>query len=530
MVNVRPRLVTVLCVVTALCAAVALLAACSVPGAPVTGTPTPGGGATPAPQLQRFYDQKLSWGPCKPFAGTVGDVAAFAADTLQCARLQVPLDYAKPDGPTAAIAVLRQKATGRRIGSLLFNPGGPGASGMSMVAGLGPGLADSPLGQRFDLVGFDPRGVGASTPAIDCLTDAEWVTERADIDVDPSPAGVAQTEAENKLYAQRCAQRSGGDEVLANVGTRDAARDMDVLRAALGDPKLTFLGYSYGTFLGTLYAEQFPHNVRAMVLDGAVDPAQSVADRNVDQYAGFQHAFDAYAADCAKGRDCPLGRDPAQATAVYQGLVRPLIAKPLAVGGRTLSYNDAIVGSLYALYLEDMWPALTAALSELQRGDGRVLLSLADLYDERGSDGHYDNTQEAFTAILCQDQERVTDRAAVAAANQRANTAAPFTDPGRGAVGALDVCAFWPVPPTTEAHTPQVAGMVAPLVVSTTGDPATPYQAGVDLARQLGGRLLTFEGTQHTASLHGDRCIDNAVTAYLVDGTLPAEGTRCMPL
>jgi pimeloyl-ACP methyl ester carboxylesterase len=523
-VKVRPLPVTVLCLIMALCAAVA---ACSLP---TTGSPARGNGDPPPPELGRFYGQKLSWGPCKPFATTVGDAAAFSTSTVQCARLQVPLDYAAPDGPTASVAVLRQKATGQRIGSLLFNPGGPGASGLGMVASLGPQLVDSPLGQRFDLIGFDPRGVGASTPAIDCLTDAEWVAERADLDVDPSPAGVAQTEAENRQYAGRCAQRSGGDGVLANIGTRDAARDMDVLRAALGDPKLTFLGYSYGTFLGTLYAEQFPRNVRAMVLDGAVDPTQSAGDRNVDQYAGFQKAFDAYATDCAKNRGCPLSGDPARATADYQALVRPLITKPLAVENRTLSYNDAIVGTIYALYLEDMWPALTAALDELRRGDGRVLLSLADLYDERGADGHYDNTQEAFTAILCQDQERTSDRAVVADTNRRANAEAPFADPGLGPVGALDVCAFWPVSPTTRAHTPQVAGLTPTLVVSTTGDPATPYQAGVNLARQLGGRLLTFEGTQHTAALHGDRCVDDAVTAYLVDGTLPAEGARCPAL
>jgi pimeloyl-ACP methyl ester carboxylesterase len=517
--------------VTVLCAAVALLAlvatACTVP---TSGIPGRGEGDPPPPELSRFYGQQLAWGPCKPFAGTVGDVATFSSDTFQCARLQVPLDYAAPDGPTASVAVLRQKATGQRIGSLLFNPGGPGASGLGVVASLGPQLADSPLGKRFDFVGFDPRGVGASTPAVDCLTDAEWVAERADLDVDPSPAGVAQTEAENRQYAGRCAQRSGGDGVLANIGTRDAARDMDVLRAALGDPKLTFLGYSYGTFLGTLYAEQFPRNVRAMVLDGAVDPTQSAADRNVDQYAGFQKAFDAYAADCVANPGCPVGAAPGQANTDFQYLVRPLITKPLAVGDRTLSYNDAIVGTIYALYLQDMWPALTAALDELRRGDGRVLLSLADLYDERGSDGHYENTQEAFTAILCQDQERTTDRAVAADTNRRANAAAPFSDPGLGPVGALDACAFWPVPPTNRAHAPQVAGLAPTLVVSTTGDPATPYQAGVDLARQLGGRLLTFEGTQHTAALHGDRCVDDAVTAYLVDGTLPAEGARCPAL
>jgi pimeloyl-ACP methyl ester carboxylesterase len=525
--SARPRLVAVLCALS--CVVAALLAACTLP---TPGNPKAGDGDPPPSQLQRFYAQKLVWGPCGPYATTADDASAFASRSYECARLQVPLDYAQPEGKTATVAVLRQKAlgssvSGQRIGSLLFNPGGPGASGMSLVASLTTQLQDSPLSQRFDLVGFDPRGVGASTPAIDCLTDADWVVERADLDVDPSPAGVAQTESENKLYAQRCAQRSGGDTVLANVGTRDAARDMDILRAALGDPKLTYLGYSYGTFLGTTYAEEFPRNVRAMVLDGAVDPTQSATDRNVDQYTGFQKAFDAYAADCAKSPTCPLGRDPAQATALYQGLVRPLITKPLAVGSRTLSYNDAVIGTLQALYLQDLWPALTRALTGLRGGDARVLLALADLYDERGPDGHYGNTQEAFTAILCQDQARTTDRAVVAETNRRTNAAAPFTDPGLGAVGALDVCAFWPVPPTDGPHTPQVAGLAPTLVVSTTGDPATPYQAGVDLAQQIGARLLTFVGTQHTASLHGDRCIDDAVTAYLVDGTLPAEGTRC---
>ncbi|MDT7552485.1 MAG: hypothetical protein QOI16_1021, partial [Pseudonocardiales bacterium] len=261
-----------------MCAAVALLAACS---QPLAGAPVAGEGTPPPADLARYYTQKLSWGPCAPFATSADDATAFTAKTFECSRLTVPLDYAKPDATTATVAVLRQKASGNKIGSLLFNPGGPGASGMSLVASLAGSLADSALSQRFDLVGFDPRGVGASTPAIDCLTDADWAVERADLDVDPSPAGVAQTEAENKLYAQRCAQRSGGNDVLANVGTRDAAKDMDVLRAALGDPKLTYLGYSYGTFLGSTYAEEFPRNVRAMVLDGAVDPTESPTDRNV---------------------------------------------------------------------------------------------------------------------------------------------------------------------------------------------------------------------------------------------------------
>ena len=188
-------------------------------------------------------------------------------------------------------------------------------------------MAPRGLARRFDLVGLDPRGVGASTPAIDCLTDAERDAERADVDVDPSPAGVSATEQENRDYAQRCTQRVGAD-VLAHMGTRDAARDLDVLRAALGDAKLTYLGYSYGTRLGSTYAEDFPQNVRALVLDGALDPNQSTIDRSVAQAAGFQAAFDAFAAECTGRRGCPLGTDRGQAVARFQALTRPLIDRP----------------------------------------------------------------------------------------------------------------------------------------------------------------------------------------------------------
>ena len=296
------------------------LAACSAPTPAVVAPSSVDASATAAPPsvgavppgLERFYAQTLSWGPCSAFAGP-DDEAAFAEKRYECARLEVPLDYAAPTARTAQLGVLRLEASGAKIGSLVVNPGGPGASGMSAVPSLfgsGPG-AEGPLTARFDVVGLDPRGVGASTPTIDCLTDAEWEVERGDLDVDPSPAGVAQTEDENRRYAQRCTDRVGAD-VLAHVGTRDAARDLDVLRAALGDPQLTYLGFSYGTRLGSTYAEDFPQNVRALVLDGALDPSQSTVDRSVAQAAGFQQAFDAFAAECARQGDCPLGTDPAR--------------------------------------------------------------------------------------------------------------------------------------------------------------------------------------------------------------------------
>jgi pimeloyl-ACP methyl ester carboxylesterase len=518
-----------------LATALSTLVACSAP-APVAD-PAPSAAPTAAPAsvdavpagLERYYAQKLSWGPCASFASGPDDRSTFADKRYDCARLEVPLDYAAPDGRTAQLGVLRQKARGQRIGSLVVNPGGPGVSGMSAVPSLfgdGPG-AKSQMAQRFDVVGLDPRGVGASTPAVDCLSDAEREVERGDLDVDPSPAGIAATEQENQQYAQRCTDRVGA-AVLANIGTRDAARDLDVLRAALGDQKLTYLGYSYGTRLGSTYAEDFPQNVRALVLDGALDPEQSTVDRSVDQAAGFQKSFDAFAAECAKReRNCPLGTDPATAVARFQALTRPLVDKPLAVGSRRLTYADAVTGVTQALYVSSAWPALAQGIAGLSHGDGTILLLLADLYDDRHADGSYGNALEAFEAISCVDEQRISDPAAIQAGAARELAAAPYRDAGRGVVAARDKCEFWPVPPTGTPHVPQVAGLPPTVVVSTTGDPATPYQAGVDLAAALGGTLLRVEGDQHGAVLSGSACVDDAVSAYLVALTVPPTGTAC---
>ncbi|WP_338051194.1 alpha/beta hydrolase [Pseudonocardia acidicola] len=509
-------------------AAVLVTAACTA-AAPAQTTPA---AATPSdPALAQYYDQKLSWGPCAPFATTANDRQAFADPKYDCAKLQVPLDYAHPDGKKAELGVLRQKALdpAAKIGSLITNPGGPGASGMSALPSIiSGGVGTGPLAQRFDLIGFDPRGVGASTPAIDCLSDQEWAVERARADFDPSPAGVAKTEAENKAFVDKCVAKTGVD-VLANVGTRDAAKDMDILRAALGDAKMTYLGYSYGTRLGSTYAEDFPGNVRALVLDGALDPTQSTVDRVVAQNAGFQGAFNAFATWCSQQpTPCPLGQDPNKATTVFQALARPLIDKPIPAGpGRELGFNDAQTGVSQALYVSAAYPILSRGIAGLATGDGTILMRLADLYYDRDADGHYSNTLEAFTAIGCMDEQRITDRAQVADLNKRALEAAPFRDDGHGVVAALDQCAFWPVPPTSQPHTPKVQGLPPTLTISVTGDPATPYQAGVDLAKALGGSLLKVEGNQHTAALQGNACVDDVVTAYLTDLKEPAAGTEC---
>ena len=526
----RPARITA--VLAAVIATVALLGACADASTArgAAGDPAQAPAPNP-PQLAAFYDQQLTWGPCGSFAGSSADAAAFADPKFDCTRVTVPLNYAAPDGPTAQVALLRQKATGGpKIGSLFFDPGGPGASGTSYLANASATLP-APLAQRFDLIGFDPRGTGASLPKIDCLNDRENDEDRTKTFADPSPAGVAAAEADSKALADRCTQRVGAD-VLANMGTRDAAKDMDVLRAAVGDQKLNYVGYSYGTELGTAYAEAFPRNVRALVLDGAIDPTQTTVDSAVKQAAGFQLAFDNYSRWCAtqpqQQAPCPLGTDPAQATQRFQAIMQRLIDKPVPVGdGRNLSFEDAQTGVSQALYVSEYWPVLSRGISEVASGQGRILKLLADSYYERDEQGRYTNMLEAFQAISCVNQKPITDPAQVRELNEKADQAAPFRSTGRGVVAAKDPCGFWPVPPTSEPHTPNVQGLPPVVVVSVTGDPATPYQAGVDLAAQLKGSLIKVNGQQHTASLRGNACLDDKVVSYLVDLTTPDAGAEC---
>lgn len=518
--------------VALLAALAAALTACT---ATVSGTPTAGvtlekrgpAGTVPA-GLERFYGQPLSWGDCKPYATTEDSKSAFGKTGLECARLEVPLDYGKPGDRAIKLGLLRRKAsdTAHRIGSLVINPGGPGASGMTAAASLAGQVKNTDLGRRFDLVGFDPRGIGASEPQIKCLSNTERDDQRLEDDTDTSPGGISKTEQENKDYAGKCASNTGPD-VLANVGTRDVAKDLDVLRSALGDAKLTYLGYSYGTRIGTTYAEDFPGSVRALILDGAVDPVQNAIDETVSQAEGFQKAFDAFAAWCAKRQDCALGPDPAQANQKFKDLVLPLVKTPVQVGNRKLSHSDAVTAVIQALYSQELWEPLNSGLNELRNLKGRTLLLLADTYYDRDSSGQYSTITDAFTAIRCVDDPRVTDKNVLLDEQRRYKQAAPFLDDGNPPGAALDVCAFWPVPPTEQPHTPKADGLPTVLVISTTGDPATPYQAGVNLAQDLHGALLTYQGTQHTAFLSGSTCVDDAGTRYLVDLTPPPAGTKC---
>nr|BFF04302.1 hypothetical protein GCM10020241_59770 [Streptoalloteichus tenebrarius] len=315
--------------------------------------------------------------------------------------------------------------------------------------------------------------------------------------------------------------------MLATIGTRDVARDVEVLRAALGDAKLTYLGYSYGTRIGTAYAEAFPDRVRAMVLDGAVAPQEDPVTQQVKQVTGFQRSFDAFARWCAQQSGCALGTDPARAVPSFRALVDPLRDQPAPALDRKLSSSDATNGVIQALYDEKLWPFLHKGLQELADGRGDELLRLADLYLDRDRDGRYLRSSELQVAVNCVDGGAVADREVLKEAERRARAAAPFLDDGRPVVDVLEPCAYWPVPPTGGPHEPRVDGLPTTLVISTTGDPATPYQAGVDLARALRARLVTFEGEQHTVALRGVSCVDDAVTRYLVDLALPDEGLTC---
>ncbi|MET9245046.1 alpha/beta hydrolase [Nonomuraea sp. NPDC003709] len=472
--------------------------------------------------LDRFYGQKLAFKPCDPQLPP-----GVPAVKAECARLKVPLDYQNPKGRQAEIAVLRVPARGKDpIGSLVLNPGGPGFPGTEHAAVTAAVWGKSPIIERFDLVGFDPRGVGASTPALDCYTDAE--RDRG-AKLSSIPAGIDDwTREETRRLVEQCAERSGGMQVLAHVGTRDVARDMDVLRQALGDEKLTYAGSSYGTRLGAVYAEMFPKKVRALVLDGAFDPYAGTYERRVQQATGMQASFERMAASCATQQDCPLGTNPKRATQAFQRLVRPLIDKPARTSdGRGLTYEQAVEGVTAAMYSKALWPVAITGIAELKAGKGDTLLKLRDTYHARRADGGYPDSLEATMTINCLDEERHTPKQETAL-NRAWFKAAPFTDPGRPFKEARDGCEYWPVKPTLGyPYATDIKDLPDTLTVSVTDDPATPHEGGINLAKALGGSLLTVEGEQHGALLAGNACVNDAAAAYLIDLKSPADGARC---
>ncbi|MFX0580405.1 alpha/beta hydrolase [Nocardia nepalensis] len=467
-----------------------------------------------SPGLGKYYHQTLVWGSCDGYEGG----ADLTSAGLECARVAVPIDYAQPDGNTARLAISRLRARGAKVASILTNPGGPGGIGLSLPAEL----AKTPLTERFDVIGIDLRGLGASTPKLVCDTPEELAAERAGRTAEYVPFWMSRAEHDSMNLAARCVQRTGLD-LLSHVGTRESAADLDIIRAVLGEEKLTYFGVSYGTRLGSTYAEIFPDRVRAMVLDGAADPATNIADPVIVS-AGLQHAFDAYAADCVKAPDCPIGTESAKASERMAALLRPLADRPATTSdGRGLGYSDASTAVISTMYTSRAWPVLTRGLTELTKGNGDILLTLADAYlaPEAVDTGYK-------TAVHCLDDVRIADRDSALELDRRVRAAAPAFD--RGHVSEwipFDACAFWPVPPTSRPHVPTVTGLPKLVVVSSTGDPVTPYQGAANLARALGAALVTYEGIQHGSFLDGVKCVDEPVLKYLIELTPPQEGLRC---
>jgi pimeloyl-ACP methyl ester carboxylesterase len=485
--------------------------------APATATPAPSLAATPpataAPSASAATS--LDWSDCgAPF---------------ECATLKVPLDYTNPGGELIDLALIRLPAEDQagKVGSLLVNPGGPGASGVEFVQGSAQSLYSDALRQKFDIVGFDPRGVGQST-AVNCLDGAGLDRLNA---LDPTPDTPQEREAlidGAKQFDQACETHSG--KLLPFMSTADAARDMDRIRIALGEEKLTYFGFSYGTFLGTVYAGLFPQNIRALVLDGAIDPLATFEQRNATQAEGFSRALNAFFDSCKADQSCAFynNGDPAGA---FDKLMAKIDQQPLPAiaipDDRTIGPGEAFTGVLFALYSKSSWPYLEQGLALAQLGDGSVLLVMADAYNERDQAGTYKNVAAANNAVNCLDYKVPTDVAAYDAMVDPLEKEAPRF--GEAIAYSGLTCAFWPVHPTTDPGKITADGAPPILVVGTTGDPATPYEWAQALSKELSsGVLLTRKGEGHTA--YGDSaCIQQAVDTYLITLKTPPANTVCDP-
>ncbi|MFJ8084068.1 alpha/beta hydrolase [Streptomyces sp. NPDC096205] len=479
------------------------------PDATGTGLAPPSASALPS----SLTGQKPDWGRCEETADSPAP-----GDEWSCATLKVPLDWAKPGGEAIDLALIRAKASGDdRIGSLVFNFGGPGGSGVSTI----PSYAStfSSLRERYDLVSFDPRGVGSSE-GVRCRDDKE-IQAAETVDVTPdTPQEERAYLADATDFGKDCARATG--QLMAHVSTTDTARDMDLMRQVLGDEKLHYLGFSYGTELGGVYAHLFPGQVGRMVLDAVVDPTADAMGHAENQARGFQRALDNYLK--------ATGEDPERGTARIAELLKQIDAEPLpASAGRKLTQSLAITGIVVPLYSESNWPSLTSALEAAQEGDGSELLALADDYNERDPSGHYGTSTHAQRVISCLDDRQRPTLQETKRALPDFERISPVFGPFLG-WDTAGWCHDWPVP--GQHDTPEVRAPGAPpiLIVGNTGDPATPYEGARRMADELGkgvGVLLTWKGEGHGAYGSGSDCVDSTVDDYLLDGAVPKDGKVC---
>lgn len=509
--------------ISAVAAVLLVTAACTKPAdtiEPRAGTGTAAATKPPTEALATYYTQKLTWTTC-------GD--------NECADLTVPLDYADPDGKDITIKVLRVKARDqrKRLGSLVVNPGGPGGSGVSYAAAA-DAIVGTQVRRYYDVVGFDPRGVGASTP-VDCLDDRA-LDDFLSTDPTPDDAGEEQDLLRQaKAMAAGCESRNR--DLLPRVGTVDAARDMDVLRAALGDTQLTYLGKSYGTYLGSTYAELFPDRVGRFVLDGVVPPDLTSEEMADGQARGFEMATRAYVKDCIDEGDCPLGRSVDAGMQWLRAFLERLDANPLPSGDPAEPLLTEAWGSLglgAALYDQGAWGILTDALREAEAGNGASLMALANTYADRVPGGGFTgNIMEVIYAVNCLDRPDSPDLATYRAYAAKFSKAAPTW--GSFLAWGSVPCGIWPVKaeatpdgPPVGPHKITAEGAQTIVVVGTTRDPATPYEWSKRLRDQLSDAVLvSFDGDGHTAYRRANDCVDNAIDAYYVQGKVPKDGLQC---
>ena len=455
----------------------------------------------PGTGLSRYVRQQLEWKPC--------------GHGFWCSTMLVPLDYADPDGTAITLALAKRPAPGdNKLGSLIINPGGPGGSGVGYV-----GYFNAAGLERYDIVGWDPRGVGRSTP-VTCYG-------RTDLDrylaMDSSPDDASEWQAridEQTKFGQSCLRRSG--PLLEHISTLETVRDLDLLRGLVGDPKINYFGSSYGTKIGALYAEMFPLRVGRMVLDGAININSKA---KIDQIDGFERALRHFAAWCA-GEDCRLGAERDDVLSKIKEFLGRLDQEPLAVAdGRMLSQQQGVEAVFYAMYGgTNSWPdlrdSLTAAIFD---GDGGRLLQLADAADRRDRDGTYGQLMYAFPAIRCLDSQENSVRAAEKRLTEDSREA-----PILGPLNGPDlVCPLWPVKSATPQPEIDAEGAPPIVVIGTTGDPATPYEYAKSMANELSTAVLvTFDGEGHLAYGQND-CVKALVDGYLVRNQIPRDGTRC---
>ncbi|MGW1563508.1 alpha/beta hydrolase [Streptomyces sp. NPDC002144] len=476
--------------------------------------------------------QKLDWKDCPApnAAEGGGDTPSPLPNggTWQCATMKAPLDWNKPKGDTIGIALIRAKTSGaanRRIGSLVFNFGGPGGSGVTTLPAFGADYAK--LRTRYDLVSFDPRGVGRSAP-VECENDQQ-LDAYFQQDATPDDAGERTEYLDNtKKFNAACEKHS--KKVLPHVRTTDAARDMDLMRQILGDKKLYYFGISYGTELGGVYAHLFPGHVGRAVFDAVVDPTQNPEQASLGQAKGFQLALDNFAEDCtSKAEPCPVGDSAQDVKNRIATLLKNLDSKPIpGILPRQLTQSAATNGIAQALYSKDFWQYLTEGLEQAYQGDGQVLMLLSDSMNGRNQNGEYSNITAANISINCADEKPRYSPGYVEGKLPEFQAASPLF--GDFLAWGMLSCTDWAVAGAADHPDVSAPGAAPILVVGNTGDPATPYEGARRMVDALGkgvGVELTYKGQGHGAYDSKNKCVQSAVNGYLLDGKVPPAGTVC---